>query len=60
MRESVFILSCIQYCSYMKLVSFCCLTNIYIYAHQHFELKNVRLPERVWNKYFEKKNMHGL
>ena len=29
MRDSVFILSCIQYCSYMKLMSFCCLTNIY-------------------------------
>ena len=29
MRESVFILSCDQYCSYMKLMSFCCLTNIY-------------------------------
>ena len=29
MRDSVFILSCIQYCSYMKLMSFCCLNNIY-------------------------------
>ena len=29
MQESVFILSCIQYCSYMKLMSFCCLTNIF-------------------------------
>ena len=29
MRESVFILSFIQHCSYMKLTSFCCLTNIY-------------------------------
>ena len=29
MRESVFILSCIKYCSYMKLMSFCCLINIY-------------------------------
>ena len=29
MRESLLILSCIQYCSYMKLMSFCCLTNIY-------------------------------
>ena len=28
MQDSVFILSCIQYCSYMKLMSFCCLTNI--------------------------------
>ena len=30
MRESVFILSFIQYCSYMKLLSFYCLTNIYL------------------------------
>ena len=29
MRDSVFILSCIQYCSYMKLMAFCYLTNIY-------------------------------
>ena len=29
MRESVFILSYIQFCSYMKLMSFCCLANIY-------------------------------
>ena len=29
MRDSVFILSCIQYCSYMKFMSFCCLTNLY-------------------------------
>ena len=29
MRESVFILSGIQYCSYMKWMSFCCLANIY-------------------------------
>ena len=29
MRDSVFIFSCIQYCSYMKLMSFCSSTNIY-------------------------------
>ena len=28
MQDSVFILSCIQYCGYKKLMSFCCLTNI--------------------------------
>ena len=28
MQYSVFNLSCIQYCSYMKLMLFCCLTNI--------------------------------
>ena len=29
MRERVFILSCIWYCSYMQWMSFCCLTNRY-------------------------------
>ena len=44
MRESVFILSCIQYCSYMKLMSFCKMTPIsYDYITEYITVLSLHL-----------------